>query len=93
YGGEEFVLILPSTDQQGAVLVVEEVLHQVRNLAIVHQTSDAAKVVTLSAGIAVLPPLQGVDPYCLVEAADQALYQAKHLGRNRYFVAGSNRLT
>lgn len=93
YGGEEFVLILPSTDQQGAVLVVEEVLHQVRNLAIVHQTSDAAKVVTLSAGIAVLPPLLGVDPYCLVEAADQALYQAKHLGRNRYFVAGSNRLT
>jgi diguanylate cyclase (GGDEF)-like protein/PAS domain S-box-containing protein len=93
YGGEEFVLILPSTDQQGAVLVVEEVLSQVRNLAIVHQTSDAAKVVTLSAGIAVVLPLQGIDPCCLVEAADQALYQAKHLGRNRYFVAGDHRPT
>lgn len=93
YGGEEFVLVLPGTDQDGAVQVVEAVLNQVRNLAIVHQTSDVAKVVTLSAGIAVVLPLQGVDPYCLVQAADQALYQAKHQGRNRYFLAGANRLT
>lgn len=89
YGGEEFVLVLPNTDQDGAIQVVEMVLNQIRNLQIAHQTSDAAKVVTMSAGIAVMLPLQGVDFYCLVEAADQALYQAKHLGRNRYFVAGN----
>lgn len=89
YGGEEFVLVLPNTDQDGAIQVVEVVLNQIRNLKITHESSDAAKVVTMSAGIAVMLPLLGVDSYCLVEAADQALYQAKHLGRNRYFVAGS----
>ncbi|AZN35838.1 diguanylate cyclase domain-containing protein [Iodobacter ciconiae] len=93
YGGEEFVLILPGTDQTGAVQVVETVLEQVRHLSIAHQTSDVAKVVTLSAGIAVLLPLQGIDPYYLVQAADRALYQAKNQGRNCYFVAGANRLT
>ncbi|MFC7419575.1 PAS domain S-box protein [Iodobacter arcticus] len=93
YGGEEFVLVLPGTDQEGAVQVVEMVLSKVRDLAIEHHTSDVASVVTMSAGIAVMLPLQGVDACCLVQAADQALYQAKNLGRNRYFVAGANRHT
>lgn len=93
YGGEEFVLVLPGTDQAGAGQVVEAVLQQVRDLAIEHLSSDVASVVTLSAGVAVMLPLQGVDPYCLVQAADQALYQAKHLGRNCYFVAGSDHCT
>ncbi len=83
YGGEEFALILPNTDQQGAVELGKQVLLGVRNLRIRNATAVSNQLVTVSLGIAAcIPPDHGM-PDKLIVAADQALYQAKKAGRNQ----------
>ncbi|WP_248920368.1 sensor domain-containing diguanylate cyclase [Pseudomonas entomophila] len=89
YGGEEFTLLLPDTDTQGASLIVQEILQALRRAAIEHLGSPLGRV-SASAGIAVVAPSLGrVTPENLITAADEALYTAKRQGRDRYCVAGS----
>jgi diguanylate cyclase (GGDEF)-like protein len=83
YGGEEFALLLPDTPQPGAFQVVEAVRNEVASLAIVHEASSAAPVVTLSAGVATYVAERDKTLFDLIERADAALYRAKELGRNR----------
>jgi diguanylate cyclase (GGDEF)-like protein len=77
YGGEEFVLVLSDTDRKGAEAKMQEILQQVRAT----DWGDAGPL-TLSAGIAMFP-IDGKGPASLIEAADRALYAAKHGGRDR----------
>ncbi|MBW4537880.1 MAG: PleD family two-component system response regulator [Myxacorys chilensis ATA2-1-KO14] len=84
YGGEEFAVILPSTDQEGAIQVAQTIQIGVRELAIAHSSSTANKIVTVSLGIATTIPSRITSPGLLITAADKALYQAKHEGRDRY---------
>lgn len=84
YGGEELVLLLPDTDAAGAERVARTALDAVRALALQHGASDVANIVTLSLGVAAVFPDGERGPEMLVELADQALYQAKSDGRNRY---------
>ncbi|MGF1570751.1 MAG: diguanylate cyclase domain-containing protein [Nodosilinea sp.] len=86
YGGEEFAIVLPDTDELGAVRVVELVRQALQTLALPHQCSPVAEVITLSFGIATLVPQPNQRFDRVLEAADQALYQAKDLGRNQYTV-------
>jgi diguanylate cyclase (GGDEF)-like protein len=88
YGGEEFALVLPATPREGALLVGETVRNAMCDLRIPHEKSGAAPYVTLSVGIAECPPVNDVTPEKLIFHADQALYQAKGLGRNRVVAAG-----
>ena len=83
YGGEEFAVILTSTDTEGARVVARRILDRVAELAIPHSSGEEGYV-TLSIGISTLTPLPGITPENLVSAADGALYQAKHAGRNRF---------
>jgi diguanylate cyclase (GGDEF)-like protein len=84
YGGEEFSIILPDTDLSGAVVVAEDLRRRTAALEISHAGSPVARVVTLSVGVAEAEPaMDGAGPASLVAAADRALYQAKHLGRNQ----------
>ncbi|MEH6650666.1 MAG: diguanylate cyclase [Motiliproteus sp.] len=83
YGGEEFILILPNTDHQGVAQVGEAVRRAVEGLAIMHEHSSVAKVVTVSAGTATILPRGEVDVEHLVREADIALYRAKQMGRNQ----------
>jgi diguanylate cyclase (GGDEF)-like protein len=83
YGGEEFALLLPETPAEGALKVVETARREVESLAIPHEASGAAPVVTFSAGIACFSPERDKNAAALIARADEALYRAKHLGRNR----------
>jgi two-component system cell cycle response regulator len=86
YGGEEFVVILPDTDEAGALNVAESMRIGVEQLQIPHEYSDYGKV-TVSLGVATCEyeidreRIQGAK--ALLKLADKALYQAKSLGRNR----------
>jgi|GEM_PF-437003 len=87
YGGEEFALILPETPSAGAEQLASEILHSVRTLALEHQASPMAEIVTLSIGIATIIPTEQGNPHQLLKDADAALYQAKEAGRDRIQVA------
>ena len=83
-GGEEFVLLLPDTDSHGGEVVAARVQEAIRSLAVKNDASPFDRRLTISIGIgAVSCPQSGVDPTVLVDCADQALYDAKHQGRNR----------
>jgi len=88
YGGEEFVVALPGTDAAGALVLAERLRAAVEALAVAHSTSRAAAHVTISVGVATTIPERGAAPEALVAAADQALYEAKHDGRNRVRASG-----
>ncbi len=84
YGGEEFVALLPETKINGARHLAERMRAAVEALAIPHARSSAASVVTLSIGVATHgPDSTKTDLRHLQECADQALYHAKHQGRNQ----------
>jgi len=87
YGGEEFVMILPETTDEGALAVAEKVLACIGRLNVPHEASDVADHVTLSIGVATMQPVEGQSSEELILAADQSLYRAKELGRNRIEVA------
>jgi diguanylate cyclase (GGDEF)-like protein len=77
YGGEEFLLLLPSTDKQGALHVAEAARKAIGAVRTPH-----ADQITASVGVAVLPD-DGGDAITLFRSADRALYSAKNNGRNR----------
>lgn len=88
YGGEEFVVLLPDTTALGALDVAERIRAGVEALAIPHDDSAAAPVVTVSVGAAHAKFTSGVDRDRLYALADRALYAAK-MRRNSVVVAES----
>ena len=93
YGGEEFVAILPNTPAEGAFIVAELLRKAVLSLAIPHAKSEVSSYVTLSLGVAALIPTPDNQPENLIARADEALYQAKKLGRNQSYVRGISQET
>jgi diguanylate cyclase (GGDEF)-like protein len=81
YGGEEFVVVLPDTPLANAVQVAESMREAVAGLGMRHPGSDSG-IVTLSMGVAT-DDLTNPDHEALIKQADEALYRAKELGRNR----------
>jgi diguanylate cyclase (GGDEF)-like protein len=92
YGGEEFCLLLPNTDAARALEIGERVRVAVQNLAMPHCTSNHGTV-TVSVGVASTRPNDAERPGDLIEAADAALYAAKHRGRNAVVEHGFIRMT
>jgi diguanylate cyclase (GGDEF)-like protein len=92
YGGEEFCLLLPNTATDRAVEIGEAVRAAVQRLAMPHCTSSY-QTVTVSVGVAATRPNDRLRPGDLIEAADAALYAAKHRGRNSVVEHGSVRTT
>ena len=85
YGGEEFAVILPETDNRGAVVFAEKIRKAIASAAFhVAEPGD----VTVSVGVATYP-FDAQEPGALVEVADERLYRAKAEGRNR--VQGASR--
>ena len=82
YGGEEFAALLPNTTIEAATDLAEQARARVETRAIAHPASEAARVVTVSIGVATTVPDPWRLPSALVERSDRALYLAKASGRN-----------
>lgn len=87
YGGEEFVLLLPNTQASGAKDIAEELLAQVDALKLPHKASSVGPYVSISMGVATVVPDVHIAPTRLIDAADEALYEAKEGGRHRVVVS------
>ncbi|TAK92667.1 MAG: GGDEF domain-containing protein, partial [Aquabacterium sp.] len=86
YGGEEFIAVLPRTDANYAAAIAERVRVAVEALQMRHESSSASHFVTVSVGVVSCKADFQMKSSALISAADQALYQAKHEGRNRVCV-------
>jgi diguanylate cyclase (GGDEF)-like protein len=82
-GGEEFALLLPESDERGAFLVAERLRRAVHR-----SFAESPVPITISFGVATFPD-HGEEPLLLLRAADQALYAAKHLGKDRSVIYSS----
>ena len=86
YGGEEFLLVLTDIDRDHARQRLDDFRNSVTRL-VLHHRGQALPGMTVSIGLALFPD-HGRHAAELVTAADQALYRAKHSGRNRVVLAG-----
>lgn len=84
YGGEEFTLLLPGTDEAGALIVAERVRAQLESTLV---TEDVPKPCRVTASFGVATTRGGESSESLFGRADQALYVAKEEGRNRVSVS------
>jgi diguanylate cyclase (GGDEF)-like protein len=79
YGGDEFTLLLPGTNQSQAKAVVERIIKMFAQYA---SRYSSARPLSMSAGVATLDEIGSGDVSALIAAADEALYTAKSLGKN-----------
>jgi diguanylate cyclase (GGDEF)-like protein len=88
YGGEEFAVLVRNADTDAMVALGERLRAAIEDLDIAHVGSPCGRV-TASIGVAALTPAPGQGAEILVEAADAALYGAKHRGRNAVVAHGA----
>ena len=82
-GGEEFVLLVPDTDLDSALAATHRLATTLATTRLLH--SGPAVKVSFSAGIALRNPAESL--HAMLSRADEALYSAKHSGKNRTEVA------
>lgn len=85
YGGEEFILILPDTNGEAGFQRAEQLRERVNSITINHEGRTIGNI-TVSVGVSVWPD-NGHDAEQVIDAADEAMYQAKQEGRNRCVLA------
>jgi diguanylate cyclase (GGDEF)-like protein len=85
FGGEEFVVILPTADMKSSQARAERLRSKMRELTVMHQGRSLG-MITISIGVASFPQ-HGVSPKELMAAADAALYEAKRGGRDQVAIA------
>ena len=84
YGGEEFAVVLPNTDEIGARMIAEKLLSDIRGRNIPHIGSDTTDFVTISIGVTTGIPSMKKNGEDFIKCADKMLYESKRAGRNRY---------
>ena len=87
FGGEEFVVLLPETRLEAAIIAAERICQIMRNNTFIHQGISLG-MVTISIGVASFPG-NSQDSETLLKSADEALYEAKRTGRNRVVASGT----
>ena len=82
FGGEEFVLVLPETDEKAALKIAERCRNLIFKEQIPHEHSPVGQLLTVSIGVGALVPTHEDEPLRFVDGVDKQLYRAKQQGRN-----------
>ncbi|MNZ70792.1 Response regulator PleD [compost metagenome] len=83
FGGEEFVVLLPSTSKDAAIQIAERIRMNVENTLFPCVEKQPAGRLTISLGVASTEGMQSSMAFDLVDTADRALYRAKEAGKNK----------
>lgn len=84
FGGEEFIILLTNQTSEEAIDFAQKIRQDMHYLALEHCASSTATCVTVSMGITTLMPTAMSTKKELIKIADQALYKAKNMGRDRH---------
>jgi len=84
YGGEEFVIVLPNTDERGVQVVANKLLNNIRSCNIPHKQNDAADCLSISIGATTSKVTHTHSADDFVKKADELLYKSKQSGRNKF---------
>ena len=84
FGGEEFIVVLPNTEAEGACVIAEKMLENIRNCNMPHSKSSVADIVTVSIGVTTGMVESVHRAYDFILRADEMLYKSKQGGRNIY---------
>lgn len=82
FGGEEFMLVLPETDEPNAINIAERCRTLICKERIPHEKSEVIPMITVSLGVGTIVPSDKDDPIRFIEEVDKRLYRAKQRGRN-----------
>ena len=82
WGGEEFIILMPDTDQNGAMEVAERIRYRVEDLIVPCEDGTSTRT-TVSIGVNTAGPILNQPVTGFVAGADKALYEAKASGRNK----------
>jgi diguanylate cyclase (GGDEF)-like protein/PAS domain S-box-containing protein len=82
FGGEEFVLVLPETDEKSAAKIAERCRSLIFKEQIPHENSPVSQILTVSIGVGTMIPTHADEAVAFIEEVDRRLYQAKQSGRN-----------
>lgn len=82
FGGEEFCVLMPETDLEGAIASAEKISSNILELKIENPSSEVSKYLTISIGVAAVIPSNDESHMDLIYTSDKALYKAKQDGRN-----------
>lgn len=86
YGGEEFIALLPETNKEESVAIAERIRSEIENYKFPRAETQPGGRITLSIGVSSYPD-DGDSAEKVIQSADDALYSAKNMGRNRVIVA------
>ncbi len=86
FGGEEFLLILPQSNEAAAMRVAERCRDLIFKEQIPHDGSPVSQILTVSLGVGTITPTHGDESIRFIEEVDARLYRAKQAGRNRIVV-------
>jgi len=84
YGGDEFIVVLPHTDERGAHVTAIRMLESVIERNIPHRKNEVADCVTVSIGVTTIKVKHTHKIADYIKRADEGLYMSKQNGRNRY---------
>ncbi len=82
YGGEEFAIVMPETDEEGAMKIAQKIHDQLKERKLPHEKSTVSEHITISIGLAIVRSAQTITAQTIIKMADEALYEAKYRGRN-----------
>jgi diguanylate cyclase (GGDEF)-like protein/PAS domain S-box-containing protein len=88
FGGEEFVLVLPETDEAAARMLAERCRDLILAEQLPHEQSPISPVLTISLGVGTVIPGHDNELLPFIDAVDKRLYEAKLQGRNRIVAGG-----